>query len=377
VDSYRSSRSGRSYRFGFVRLNELTELAVRHPQVHSILPANSWHYVSRCPGIRGDFPLYFYLLDEAERIVCSAKTLPDLMTQGGREYRWAWIGALFTDPGCRGEGLATYLEGRSRDIFHAENTAWSSAFSADASIRVHQKLGFHLVGHAPTWVLLKSVRPLLRARMGWRLPVNLADIVARPLLRLGYRRVLGHRSRWPRIERVRVPLEEREARLSAAPPLVYDEACHFDDQPAKIIWKIEGAGAPKGNRCDLYMLWDEAGNPLAYLIVRVKQDAHIGPYRDFRLMSLLDFGMYRYDATVHLALVGGLLDVFWNSEAEVLEVVSNERGLIEALRRAGARSVGRGMPFTIDLPPGWAASDKFRYPISWRLTSFCGDGFTF
>ena len=100
-------------------------------------------------------------------------------------------------------------------------------------------------------------------------------------------------------------------------------------------------------------------------------------YKDFTIMTLMDYGLFIDDETTYLSIIEKLFDLFWQSSAEVLEVISNSEALCAVSRRKGMLRVGKGMSFKYSLPENWDIGDECNRLENWHLTHFCGDGFSF
>lgn len=154
----------------------------------------------------------------------------------------------------------------------------------------------------------------------------------------------------------------------------------FNDSIVKLNWKIGGCGQKGENICKPYIIKVSATNEIVgYCVVRNKLQIEpiASKYKNFMMMTLMDYGLFVDDERLYLSIIDKLFDLFWESSAEVFEVVSNSETLCAALRRKGMLRVGKGMSFKFSLPESWSISDGYEQLENWHLTHFCGDSFTF
>ena len=369
------------YAFSYVTYGELDDLESRHPVVHESGKGPQGTRYQGCPTISGDFPCFFYLTTRRGELVASTSALPDVLVTKGSFRPWVWTGDLFTEEAFRGEGLATVLQRESTRLLHRRGIGRASVFSSDTSVHIHQKGGETLVGYAARYLVLKSAGPFLRAHLRSRGVTRVLDALSRPIIGSAARMCWASgRARSPGTpgldERV-VALDQASADRFAS--LQYSTPFHFDDSLAAIRWKLEQANANPASQCDLHLLTDSHDTPVGFFITRLKHVSQPlgGKYQGFFLLTLMHFGLFENDAGIHPALLDQLLELFWKSPAEVLEVITNCEPLLSAARSRGMLRVGKGMSFTFAVPGDWNFEAGDYELQRWPLTHFCGDGFTF
>lgn len=118
---------------------------------------------------------------------------------------------------------------------------------------------------------------------------------------------------------------------------------------------------------------------LAYMIVRERTQVQplADKYRDFRLMTLMDFAFVNDDARATNGIVGHLIRLFFESDCDVLEVISSNKLVNRAAAKRAMIPVGKGMSFTYSVPDNWNLPANLAHVENWPLSSFCGDAFTF
>jgi hypothetical protein len=102
-----------------------------------------------------------------------------------------------------------------------------------------------------------------------------------------------------------------------------------------------------------------------------------GKYKNFKLMTLMDFGLFKNDKRIYSVLLKEVVELFWKSDADVLEVISNSEPLIKLMKKQWMIKIGKGMSFTFSVPERWKFDQMNNELSSWHLTSFCGDAFSF
>jgi hypothetical protein len=92
-------------------------------------------------------------------------------------------------------------------------------------------------------------------------------------------------------------------------------------------------------------------------------------------MTLMDFGFAEPSKQNYLALLAHLLIEFYESRAEILELVSPVPEFNLVSRQCGLLPVGKGMSFAFSLPPGWNLDQSSFSDISrWPISHLSGDG---
>lgn len=362
--------------FGVVRLGDRKALAGHHPEAASLLDERVLEAYARFPGGDEDFPALFYL-KSGERVCGYFRCIPDELHFDGRTYRWAWTGDNFTEPEFRGRGVSTRLQAMATDWLHARDIGRGSVFSTDVTLRIFEKLGFVLAGHAPRFLLLRSARAVLAAHVAAPLrPV--ASAVVAPVV-AGLSKVV--RTRNQRLLHGTVcstpeafPHRELDDLFRRVAPT---DRVSFATDARLLERKLSLAG--RAGVHTLHLVHHGATHTcLAYFILRerLQERPLAGRYRDFRLMTLVDFGLAD-DEVAAAGIVSAAVSRFFDSTAEVLEVVSSHPLVNREARRRSLRPVGRGMSFTYAVPGAWAWPSDLARPENWPLTHFCGDGFTY
>jgi len=377
-----SSTEHRSdYQLHVVTARDLETLAETHPMlVGSGKPFGSASYAD-APAYAWNYPCFFYLTDAEGNIAAYTRAFPDELLAHEKRYPWTWTGDLYTDPKFRGRGVATELQRRSTAWLHERAIGRGSVFSIDTTLHIYQKIGSTVVGFAPRFLTLKSARPLLAAHLsaGWALPLGR---LTQPLVSA------VARAKWTvtrTLQRTNRPLLRcvdwtSELASGSEFPLVKSQLpFQFDERREQLAWKTRLANANRTNQCSLYLLVDEHDVPQAFLVARLKQQKTplAGKYQDFELFTLMHYGLFRNDQTLYASIVDWMMKLFWQSSAEVLEVIANEPPLVEQLQLAGLLRVGRGMSFTVALPSIWGEPPGWNQLANWPLTHFRGDAFSF
>ena len=373
-----SNREPSDYKFKFIEFKELDILKRERPDLYR--NASSQLLLS-CPDVFEDFPCYFYLLDNEENIVCSVKTFPDTLVTSNKTYPWAWFGALLTDESYRGKGLATMLIRECKNILHKKGIAWGGVFSTDIAIRIYRKLGVTIPGYANRYLYLKSARPFLIAHVRSIFLSSFLNVLYMGTTRFLYKAFFS--KPWIRKRNCRklifTEFIENDD-IAYQKKINHSTIFHFNDSLDKLIWKIRGCNLKTGNICKLYIAKDLKTNDIVgYFVVRnkIQKEPVALKYKDFTIMTLMDYGLFINDDTIYSSIIEKLFDLFWESSTEVLEVISNSEALCAVLRRKGMLRVGKGMSFKFSLPKNWNIGDDCKKLENWHLTHFCGDGFSF
>ena len=152
----------------------------------------------------------------------------------------------------------------------------------------------------------------------------------------------------------------------------------FENSGPRLTWKTLASNAVSGNqtRIETFCIGNE---PLGYAVLRERfqREPMAGRYKDFRLMSLMDFGFYSEHPDRFPLLVSYVVEAFRASSCEVLELVTSIPPLQAELQRRGILAIGSGVPLTFSLP---AAKCPISLPMSvdqWHATLYDADGFSF
>jgi GNAT superfamily N-acetyltransferase len=368
------------YEFSYITHNELGDIASLHPAVHASGKGPRETQYKDCPNITPEFPCFFYLATRQGKLAVSTRAIPDILISQDMTRCWAWTCDLFTEPAFRGSGLATILQRATTQVLHQRGFGRGSVFSSKVTRRIYQKIGSTLAGYAPRYIALKSAGPFLKAHLGDGPLVKALDRVSGPIIRSIARAcwTIGRANAYgrPRIDRCLTTLVPASSDSFAS--VSYSTPFHFDDSFAAISWKLQQANANPDTRCDFHFLTDRQQIPVGFFITRLNRvnEPLAGKYKDFRLLTLMHFGLFRNDLAAYGALVDHLLEIFWDGPADALEVITNCEFLISAARSRGMLRIGSGMSFTLSVPADWKfAAEEYELRKYW-LTHFCGDGFT-
>jgi hypothetical protein len=366
-----------TYELRVVQLGEVDNLEARHPQIHHLLSPDLMAKYARFPGANGESPVFFYL--EHEGSVCSYfRTIPDEITIDGSTRRWAWSGDNFTFPEFRNRGLSTKLHGQATAYLHEHGTGRAGVYSTDVALHVFKKLGFTLLGFAERYLLLRSASPLLDAHIPSAPVRSMLNAISKPLAGTAiagvkiWNHLLQTGTKCSRGDESSADtLQEVLRRTADSRPI------HFGMSATLLQLKLEIA--KQTGDMSWWLIYDAKSNDcLAYMVVRerVQKELLAERYSGFRLMTLMDFGFVVGDARAAAAVVGHLINLFVNSDCDVLQIISNNDLVNRSAVRRGMRKVGKGMSFTYSAPKDWNLPAHCGQLRSWHLTNFCGDAFT-
>ena len=372
-------KNNSEYQFKYITFKELKKLSRNHTSFYKDLGRSLWTRLKNCPDINDNFPCFFYLINKNNEIVCSNKALPDILYANDKKYQWAWTGDIFTEIPYRKQGLATMLIREVTKILHQQDIGRGMVFSTDIALHILRKLNYSFVGYANRYVLVKCAKPFLEAHIRSKSITVFLDLLARPIISLHHRLFSGRRRfNTLEAETFEFQINENNKPNESLPKTYHPNKFHFNDILKKVIWKISITNS-KGYNCRLYILKAiSSADPLAYFVVRIRvQRNTIGDkYKNFSLMTLMNFCLFKDDKRIVYMLLKKVIDLFWESEAEVLEVISSSEIFLSAMRSMGMIKVGKGMSFTIAIPATWDIGKDSAELKNWSLTHFCGDGFT-
>lgn len=366
------------YTFRYIEFKDLDNLQNIHPRMHKELKSSSWDVVKQCPEIADYFPCCFYMKNPGGEVACWVMSLPDVLWANGQEYPWAWMSGLLTKPVYRGRGLATILTEETKKVLHEMGIAWGGVFSTDVALHIYEKLKFSLPGFASRYLLLKSIRPFLDPHLKFERLIRFLDMFYRPTARLIFR-LLDRRRRLNDLDIALIDVEKIDRAEIFWPKVSCGHKFYFNDSPARLAWKIRGIRRKPGTDWRVYLI-KRIGerNPVCYFIAREKceEKPMAQKYKNFQLMTVMDFGFFEKCDQVYSLLLDAILNVFWTSDAEVLEVITNSESFESILKHRGLLKVGRGMSFTFAAPKEWNIDGRWSNIRTWHLTHFCGDGFS-
>lgn len=360
---------------------QLADYEASHPALFRLKVADE-HYprcfplLHSCPDIYDDFPCFFYL-QRGDRIVASMAALSDTATIDGQTVPWAWWGALFTSPDCRGQGLGnTLMDGVIR-TFDEHGITIGGSFASPISVRMCLNLGFQMTGRAPRLVLLKSARPFLSPHVPANVIVTLLDAPYRVLA--GGIRALTSSGGRQDTETAPLMLAGGEAEGAGVPPGAtaprYHQPCHFNDTWDKFRWKVAQCKDAR-----IYHITERAsGGVLARFVTKTRlvTGAFAEKYTGFRLMTLMDYMVFGEPEAGYAALANVVTRQFWESDAVVLESVAASDALNKRLRRKFMVPGGKGVAFFYKTPRGVTLPPVANDVSHWHFTHFSTDAFSF
>jgi GNAT superfamily N-acetyltransferase len=369
-----------SYKFDFITYDQIDTLENTHPLVYNTLLGGAhkpthMRTLIYCPDIFDEFPFYFYIYD-GDKIISSSAMLPDIFFLNESKYRWAWAGALLVDPAYRGHGLGTKIAHYSLEILHERNIAKGGTFSTPTALHIHKKLGYTIPGFADRFLFLKSGKAVFRYHLKSDILAAPADIIYR-LLAKSYLKIKGRPIKPEKLGARADEIDFSKININDLnlPPLYYHTIYHFNDSPAKLFWKIRSS---KYN--SMYLVKDMATEkPLGYFILKnrpVKQPM-LDKYKDFNLMTLMDYGVYNSDENIYNLIINLALNIFIAGNADVFEVISSSPIMNGYIKEIGMRKAGKGMSYVYTVPPSWNLGTDAIQIQNWPLTHFCGDAFSF
>ncbi len=329
-----------------------------------------------CPDLDEDLPCLFLVFDRHDNIVSMIKAFPDTLYFSTGLSPMVWTGNLFTVCAFRGQGLATFLLEMRQKYLGEKRLFRGSVFSTDVALHIHRKLGDHVLGHLPRYLLFKSIRPFIGERIGG-FPGTVSERIMLPVL-----------SFWHSLKRPNPGYSTIEIDTHS-PDWVWKDVfsalpdqhtCHFNNQFEKILWKIRCSNQKPHNQTSLYVLSDLSDkNPIAYAVIRessrhpqLRDKMHSRP-----VMTLADYGIFmNVEIGLH-QLAHFVMGLFIRSKSEVLEIFPNSKDMERILRKWGMLRAGKGMSFSMTIPPSNEFKDLPLKLNNWCLNPFCGDAFTF
>lgn len=366
-----------SIKVNCVTQGDLSNLKSLHPLVFKIIGRSehqppAFDKLDSCPDITDDFPVYFYMV-ENENVIASCRCLPDILYLEGKKYRWAWGGAFLVDSSYRGKGLGKKLIRESTKVLHRMDVGRGSVFSTPVALHILRKLGFTLPGYADRFVLFKKVYPFLMPRVKLKTIAHICNVVYLTLFIL-FRPLLSWMAN---IKNYKITeLDFQRDTQKVIPTILHYLPYHFNNENDKIRYKISTI---KNTR--LFFVLDHKEKLMAYLTIRIRSSEEtIGVfkrYAPYRLMTLLDFGVYCYSEKSYELIVNTAINLFLQSDAEILEIISSSPKLNYYARRRGLLKIGVGMSFSFSVPNHWRIGEQAKDIANWPLTHFCGDAYTF
>ncbi len=314
-----------------------------------------------------DFPHLFYVTD-GNKIVGNRKTVPDIAHMEGEERRWSWNFDTFIDPEYRGKGVGRHLVDLQVAEIAKRGIISAAAFSAPGTLRIYERLGFQIIGHAPRMTLVRNTRPFLQSRFRNAFLLTTASMLGNMVLATertlrsalhrsdGFEIIAVDKSRFGelfnhRVVRVQPNYWARQADWVLARL-----------QPDDTLFEITRAGDREP--CALFVLRDR--------VLREKlADAQ---EREIRRLTLMHFEFLDDADDLSQLLAAALRQLLQQTGADVADTITSYPPLLKALATGGFRPRGPGMSFVFSLPPGESANTTL---TGWHLTHFCSDGYSF
>lgn len=324
------------------------------------------------PAARGHDPAVGVLLNDAS-VIARIRLFPAQCQLGDQTVRVHWGMDFLTAPEFRSRGAGFFLMRHILEWLDARGEFYAAYASSEEAIRVYKPLGMIHVGRTPRYLWPLRTQPILRTR----LPHAVARMVA-PTLDVG----LGLAARG--LGALQLPsnldweFEPRDTfgpdidRLEPPPNVVG----WLPDSSSMLNWKLHSARGNRRRRVDLdYVRHKRTGELAGYLLTRsIYVDELEGqPYKNFRILSLVDFRLAAGRPGLEHAVVRHLMAKARSHSADVLEAVTSDKAMTQALTSARFRVVG-GHDFAYKGPKAHGGALPSS-PVEWRLTMAAGDGF--
>jgi hypothetical protein len=246
--------------------------------------------------------------------------------------------------------------------------------STREALGVYEKLKMPTVGIVPRYLWPLRAGPILRTKVSDR-AARLASPVL-DVLSQGLEPIVHLRSRWQGRDYRFQDRPEFDAQLDR---LLADARSHepyeFPSTAAILNWRL--AAIVWSDPAKIVIgrtIHDSKGQLVGYTILRSRHHARIAghPYRDIRVLSLMDFWVAPGANGAHDAIIADLAREGWRQKVDILEVMTNDRPMTAALTAARFRRVG-GNSFSYYSGPQQTVKSELD---DWRLTMAIGDGFT-
>lgn len=355
-----------------IRLDEQDRVSEAHPVLAEAYPDLTLPMLSGQDGIEGDFPYLYYGLEDG-RVACYFKSFPDKSIYKGQKLTWSWNGNLFTDPDFRRRGLAQALVEQQMQACDRLGMIWGGVFSSVPALRLYEKLGFTMIGMVPRLCALRSITPFLQHHIPR--PAAVAGNTLYGVLHHARSAYFNMRQGASR----KGILEEITPDVLATLPIMdtwQDEVVHWDTDASWVIRRREARAL------DRLLLLKEtpSGPPLAYATVRQRQNRERpvkGRYFGIDTMTLTHFGSFAPVEVSAPILVSALFEMFRQSGADLLEIISSNPELEAAARGRGMVGLGAGMSFKYYAPEALRHGLPAEGPKNFHLTHYSGDAFDF
>lgn len=361
--------------FGFITFGELEDLqksrTLRDSRAQEVDWSSFYERLRGCPDIHDSFPCIFYI-EVDNTVACRFFAVPDRLFVDDRVYQWAWAGALYTEEAYRGKGLATRLVRGMEKALHQRNIGWGGVFSNDIALAIYRKHGFTIPGFAPRYLMMKTIRPLLEYHLGkgkfvkvldgfYRMPAKVFSLV--PAMRANRECIVET-----------VDADGLSALLQST-RLHHAKRYHFDSSAERLKWKI----GKRNNMSICTVREKKEGRLIGYFITKTRPvtEPFGGKYKDFKLMTMMDYGVCSDRADGLDILVSQAVGFFMKSDAEVFELITSAGSEKRIEWSTGLVKVGRGMSFKYSIPSTWNFEEDSKYLRSWELNHFTADAFAF
>ena len=313
-----------------------------------------------------DFPFLFFASENGQ-VVGSRKSMPDVVWIGGEPKLWAWNFDTFVEPRYRGRGVGRKLvELQIREV-GKRGIISGASFSAPATMRIYQKLGFQVLGHAPRMNLVRRTRPFLHS---WGIPrplLGIGSFLGDATLKVDLKLRHFFRGR-PRLDLARIDAATFEEMFRKS--VVRKQLNYWDGGPQWVLARRRSSDALiVASRSN-----DEM--PVVTFVARERfqSDMIRGQERKIKRLSIMHFDFLDDGEDVPQIFASAVASLLEQCRADVADVITSFPPAVLALTARGFRSRGPGMSFCCILPEQAHIRGKLS---DWHLTHFCSDGFMF
>lgn len=359
--------------FRHLRFGELEDAPTNHPELHEAHPELLQNLLPLEQGTYQDFPIVFYAV-EGGKVAAFFRSFPDQLFYAGRQFNWAWNGNLFTHPNFRRRGLAQAIVEDQINQFEQMNFVWGGVFSAPAALRLYEKLEFSMVGAAPRLFLIRNIRQFVRHHLP-SFPSYLGESLYKGLFELSMRLLRARRR------------DARRVNAEEVSPIEFEKIAngHIVSEPNTAYWgncprwttkRLEQRAADR-----IFLLRQEGeAEAFGFAVIRerqIKSNPFKGKYTGINLMTVMHYGYFDIRRDYPALFLTGLTEVFLNSEADMLELVSSSPGICGEAKRFGLLSLGDGMSFKFKEPSMLYGELPTQGVSAFHLTHYAGDAFSF
>lgn len=373
-----SARDAPEVSFHAILYADRHNLAIQAPAIHARLGDAYFDSHGENPDTREGSPCFFCLCSQEHEIVSFIHGFADTLTIDGVDYPWMWTGDLQTLEAWRRRGFASQLQERSTAYVQSRGISRGSVFSTDVTLSIYGKLGYRLPGYAPRYLQLRSPRPLVEGHLRNRWARTIARGIAWPVWTLGNAALqLVNRSRLRIADFVEVNAGDSGSLRELCQRIAAVRRLHFNLSVEKLNWKVRQS-ARSGGRTVVYLLMPRRGTaPIGYAVVRLRRQMEplAERYKDFEMLSLMDYALVDETAESHAALLSNVVELGARHGADVVEFVSPAVSLRKAAKAFGMLPAGRGMSFSYLLAPECSSGDLAVERVeTWHVNHYSGDG---